>query len=143
MRRRRAITLLYATTMQKVVWPATTERKPRSQPKRTHALRSATPVTMPGSAIGRTARKPTLCLPKKSWRCSANASIVPSTTATTIATRPIRADDQSASRALSTSKNVVHHRVVQPRGGHTRERAELNERTKTSASGRYSSPSVA
>ena len=53
---------------------------------------SAIPVTMPGSVIGSTTRKLTVCLPKKSYRWTANAAIVPSTSAITVAPRPTTAE---------------------------------------------------
>ena len=58
-RRSRASTLLKTTTMQNVACPMITVQQPERRRRRTvrNAEFSAMPVTMPGSAIGRTTRK--------------------------------------------------------------------------------------
>ena len=63
-RRSLATTLLKASTMQNVPWPMTTVVKPRSHPSRMKVLRSATPVTMPGRAMGSTMRNDRELRPK-------------------------------------------------------------------------------
>ena len=73
MRRRRATTLLYASTTQNVVWAITREWIPKPTWKsigprsirRLNVFCSATAVTMPGSAIGSTIRKEIEERPKK------------------------------------------------------------------------------
>jgi hypothetical protein len=53
MRRKRAITLLYTTTTQKVAWPMAMVQKPGVMSASRKADSKAMPVMMPGSAIGR------------------------------------------------------------------------------------------
>src|SRR5438093_3648140 len=65
-RRRRASTLLYTTTMQKVVCPRMIVRTPNGM-GRTELLNvvlSAMPVKIPGNAIGRTSTNDTVFRPK-------------------------------------------------------------------------------
>jgi hypothetical protein len=65
-RRRRATTLLNTTTMQNVAWPTTIVSSPSDTPSTCVKVEfSAMPVTMPGSAIGRTTRNDTASRPKK------------------------------------------------------------------------------
>ena len=64
-RRSRAITLLNTTTMQNVACATTMVRNPRSSPSMAvKAELSASPVTMPGSAIGRITSSETASRPK-------------------------------------------------------------------------------
>ena len=49
---------------------------------------SAMPVTMPGSVIGSTTSRLTTSRPKNRYRCTANAAMVPSTSAIAVAPRP-------------------------------------------------------
>ena len=66
MRRSRATTLLKTTTMQNVAWPMMTVSRPSDTPSTcVNVAFSAMPVTMPGSAIGRTTRNETASRPKK------------------------------------------------------------------------------
>ena len=70
MRPMRAWTLLNTITMENVAWPTITENNPSPMPSGSstvlNVLFRATPVTMPGSAIGRTTSRFTVLLPKKS-----------------------------------------------------------------------------
>ena len=56
------------------------------------------PVTIPGSAIGRTATKLTALRPKNRCRVSANDASVPSTSAIADASTAVSNDRKSASR---------------------------------------------
>jgi hypothetical protein len=58
-------------------------------------------------------------------------------TAITIAINARRVDESRASRALSTSKNVDHHRVEKPFGGQVSELAVLKDNMKIKSSGIY------
>ena len=98
-----ATTLLKASTMQNVPWPMTTVVKPRSHPSRMKVLRSATPVTMPGRAMGSTMRNDRELRPKNLYRWSANDRHVPSTSATAVAASASFTEVQSASRGASAS----------------------------------------
>ena len=75
-------------------------------------LASAMPVTTPGSAIGRMISSETVSRPKKRNRCSARAAMVPSTSATSVATMATCTDTQTASRAPWECQAACHHSVV-------------------------------
>ena len=67
----------------------------------------------------------------------AKESIVPSTMAMSMAINARRAEETIAFRALSTCTIPVHQLVVNPRGGHANDLAELKERTTTKSNGTY------
>ena len=87
--------------MQKVAWPTITVNRLRSTPRTwVKVSLSATPVTIPGSAIGRMTRNEIVSRPKKRWRATASEASVPRTSA--IAGRrpaPTLSEVDSASRA--------------------------------------------
>jgi hypothetical protein len=93
------------------------------------------PVTMPGSAIGSTTSSDTVSRPKNRYRCTAKATMLPSTRATAVAPRPALTDVHAASRAPVLDHARVHHSVVRPGGGHANVRSVLNELTSTTSSG--------
>ena len=64
-RRSRATTLLKAMTTQNVAWPMTIVISPKSIPTVWNVVRSAIPVTTPGSAIGRMNRNEIVSLPEE------------------------------------------------------------------------------
>ena len=70
---------------------------------------SATPVTMPGRAIGRMTRNETVSRPKKRWRATAIEASVPSTSAIAVATAPTLSEVTNASTGL-----VVLERLREP-----------------------------
>ena len=90
---------------------------------------------MPGSAIGSTTSSETASRPKNRYRCTANATIVPSTSAMAVAPRPAFTEVHSASRAPAFSQARAHQSVVQLGGGQAKVRSALNELTSTIASG--------
>lgn len=93
------------------------------------------PVTMPGSAIGRTTTNEMASRPKNRCRATAKAISVPSTRAMAVAPRPAFTETQSAARAPSFSQATDHQRKVSPDGGQLALRSGLKELTRTRASG--------
>ena len=82
-------------------------------------LESATPVTIPGSAIGRTTRKEIVSRPKNLRRPTASEISVPSTIA--IASRRARLDrGQQRFPRDSFSIALPNQSKVNPGGGHLR-----------------------
>ncbi len=73
---------------------------------------SASPVTMPGSAIGRITAKVITSRPKNEYRATAREASVPRTRARAVATRAARIDSFSASRTLSSLKATENQRVL-------------------------------
>ena len=84
-------------------------------------LLSATPVTTPGSAIGRTTRNEIVSRPKNRKRATANEARLPRRSAIPVATAPTLIDVQSASRAPVLSIASPNHLVVRSGGGQARE----------------------
>src|SRR6476659_1512140 len=114
------------TTMQKVAWPTITVKRLRLVPRTwVKVLLRATPVTIPGRAIGRITRNETVSRPKKRWRPTAIAARVPRTIAIAVAATPALIEVSRASRADSLSNAFVNHSKVQPGGGHLRILLEL------------------
>src|SRR3954469_14458970 len=111
--------------MQKVAWPTITVIRLRLMPSTwVKVLDRATPVTMPGRAIGKMTRKEIDSRPKKRLRPTARGIKDPSTTAISIATTPASIEVRSASRAESDSKALPNQLKVKPGGGHLRMRLE-------------------
>ena len=79
---------------------------------------SAMPVTMPGSAIGRTKRNETRSRPKNENRATPNAAIEPSTTATPVATNATRTESQTASRTSWECHATENQCPLKPGIGH-------------------------
>ena len=99
------------------------------------AVRNASAVTMPGSAIGSTTSSDSVCRPKNEYRPSANASSVPSTSAMAVAISPTSSDVTTAARTPSLPSALDHQCIVKPRGGHAKTVLTLNELTSTTSSG--------
>ncbi len=99
------------------------------------AFCSATPVTMPGSAMGKTKRNEIELRPNQVYRATANEIIVPSRSATTVASDATLTDSTKAFRTPSLSKAELHQWVVYESGGHEKIRLELKELISTSSSG--------
>lgn len=80
-----------------------TVNMPRPTPSGSRTVRkavlSATPVTMPGSAIGRTIMKEMVSRPKNLKRWTAKAMSVPRTKAIAVAPSPALTEVHSAARA--------------------------------------------
>ena len=105
--------------MQKVAWPTITVSRLRLTPSTwVKVLLRATPVTIPGRAIGRITRKEIVSRPKKRWRPTASAARLPRTSAIAVATMPASIEVSSASRADSLSNALLNHSKVRPGGGH-------------------------
>ena len=98
-------------------------------------LEKATPVTIPGRAIGRTTRKEIVSRPKNLRRPTASEISVPRTIAIIIATAPASIEVSSASRADSFSNALPNQLKVKPGGGHLRMRLELKASTTITSSG--------
>ena len=91
--RSRAWVLLKTITMQNVACPTITVASPSVMPSaEVNVAFRAMPVTMPGNVIGSTTRKLTVLRPKNSYRWTANAAIVPSTSAIAVAPTPTSAE---------------------------------------------------
>ncbi len=96
---------------------------------------NASPVTMPGSAIGRMISSDTTLRPKKRVRRNPIAASVPNTSATTVASAATLRLVSSASRAPWLSAASFHQCRVKPGGGQPNVLSVLNELTTTSSSG--------
>src|SRR6478672_4676223 len=106
--------------MQKVAWATITVKRERSMPNTwVKVLLSATPVTIPGRAIGRMTRKEIVSRPKNRCRATAREARVPSTSAIAVAISATLIDVQKASRAVD-SMALGNHLKVSPGGGHSR-----------------------
>ena len=88
---------------------------------------SAMPVTMPGSAIGRTSANDSVSRPKKRKRCTASAASDPRTSASTVAPIPTCSDSSRALRSSGLANAAEYHEVVQSVIGHDWARSALNE----------------
>src|SRR4051794_26097414 len=105
--------------MQKVAWATITVNRLSGMPTTwMNVFWRATPVTIPGRAIGSTTRKETVSRPKKRWRATANDAIEPSSRAMAVAAAPTLIEVQKASRAPELSTASPNQCVVKPGGGH-------------------------
>jgi hypothetical protein len=86
----------------------------------------ATPVTMPGSAIGRTTRNDTVSRPKKRCRATASDASVPRRSAIPVAAAPTLREVTKASRAPASLTASGNQWRVSPGGGHSSRFDELN-----------------
>src|SRR5215475_3605144 len=106
--------------MQKVAWPTiTVKRLSGTFSTWVKVLLIATPVTIPGRAIGRITRKEIVSRPKKRKRATASEASVPSTRAIDVATIAALIEVQNASGAV-LSNALGNHSSVSPGGGHSR-----------------------
>ena len=113
MRRSRATTLLKTTTMQKVAWPTMIVYTEKGVPARLKADCRASPVTMPGRAMGSTSIKDTASRPKKRKRWMPKETRTPSTSAITVATTPALRLSQNAERTAWSCQATENHERVQ------------------------------
>src|SRR5919205_783560 len=112
--------------MQNVAWPTITVKRLRGTSRTwVKVLLIATPVTIPGKAIGKITRKEIVSRPKKRWRATASEASVPSTSAIAVASRPALIEVKNASRAASSLNAWLNQCVVHPGGGHSRILLEL------------------
>src|SRR6187431_2153812 len=112
--------------MQKVAWPTITVKRLSETPSTwVKVLLRATPVTMPGRAIGRITRKETVSRPKKRCRATAIEASVPSTSAIAVAAMPALTEVTKASLAASFSNAFENQSRVRPGGGQARILLEL------------------
>src|SRR3954452_15200009 len=113
--------------MQKVAWPTITVNRLRLMPRTwVKVSLRATPVTIPGSAIGRTTRNEIVSRPKERWRATASDARVPRSIAIAVAATPALSEVTSASRGPLSWKAWLNQWVVRPGGGHARTFDELN-----------------
>ena len=87
---------------------------------------SASPVTIPGSAIGRMTAKVMTSRPKKRYRATASDASVPSTSAIAVAQSAAMTEILSASRTSSLSNATENHFVLQSSIGHACVTCSLN-----------------
>ena len=113
--------------MQKVAWPTITVKRLSGTPRTwVKVLLRATPVTIPGRAIGRITRKEIVSRPKKRWRATASAARVPSTSAIAVATTPgLDRGEKRFARGFVFRRPCENQWVVKPGGGHSRILLEL------------------
>ena len=142
-RRSRAMTLLKTTTMQNVAWPTAIVNAENPMPVVLIVALSAMPVTMPGSAIGRTNRNEIASRPKNAKRWIASAASVPSTIATSVAATPIWSDRTIASTRSLFAKATANQSVVKFAIGQVWARLWLNAYRAMTTIGRYRNPSAA
>src|SRR5436190_20712572 len=113
--------------MQNVAWPTITVNRLRLMPSTWVKVSDrATPVTIPGRAIGRTTRNEIVSRPKNRWRETASEASVPSTIAIAVAATPAFSEVISASRGPESWKAWLNQWVVRRGGGHARTFDELN-----------------
>ena len=97
-----------------MAWPITIVHSEKLTPQMTKNEFSASPVMIPGSAIGSTKMNETASRPKKRVRARPNAASEPRTRARTVARSPARNESQSASRTSSSCHASENHFVVKP-----------------------------
>ena len=135
------------TTMQNVAWPTMIVKSPALMPKTglstfwiTDTARPtarhnanaasafrATPVTMPGNAIGSTISREIVPFPKNRYRVSAKESRVPRTRARVVAPTPASIEVRRASRGPWACAASRHHFRVRLGGGQLKVRSLLKE----------------
>ena len=87
---------------------------------------SATPVTIPGSAIGKMTMNETVSRPKNRCRATASDASVPRTSASAVAISPTFTEVTTAVPAPVPLKAWPNQWVVSPGGGHSRMFDALN-----------------
>ena len=97
----------------------------------------ASPVTMPGSAIGRTRTKESASRPKNLKRWTAKAARDPRTSAMVVAPRAAFTDARRACRTSVLRHATPNQCVVREDGGHFCPTAELKAYRKITAMGMY------
>src|SRR6476659_2511493 len=101
-------------TTQKVAWPITIVQSEKLTPQMTKNEFNASPVMIPGSAIGRMKRNEIESRPKNLARARPKAASEPSTSATAVARNPARSESQRASRTSWSCHASENHFVVKP-----------------------------
>ena len=86
----------------------------------------ATPVTMPGSAIGRITRNEIVSRPKKLKRATASEASVPRTSATVVAIAADLERDEEGVAGAAVVDRLAEPLRRQPGGGHSSIAARLN-----------------
>ncbi len=97
--------------MQKVACPMMIVRMLKSIPTVVYVVCSASPVMIPGKAIGRMTTSEIVSRPKKRYRDTASETSVPSTRATAVAPRAASTESWSASRTPSLWYATENHFV--------------------------------
>ncbi len=112
--------------MQKVAWPTITVKRLSGTPRTwVKVLLSATPVTIPGSAIGRITRNEIVSRPKKRWRATASEARVPRTSAIAVAASPTLIEVTKRVARPASFERLPNQWVVQLGGGQSRILLEL------------------
>src|SRR5258706_12423872 len=112
--------------MQNVAWPTTIVAVEKLSPAVLTLALSASPVTIPGRAIGRTRDREKTSRPKKRKRWIANAAREPRMIAIPAASTPTWIDRPSASRTDALSHAAPNHWVLNSLIGQTCVRWALN-----------------
>src|SRR5919202_1105157 len=112
--------------MQKVAWPITIVQSENWNAANEKNELSAIPVMTPGRAIGRITTNETRSRPKNRNRATANAAIVPSTSAMPVAASAALIESQKAVRASSFRHAEPNHLSVKPAIGQLWMFEELN-----------------
>ena len=123
-------------TTQKVAWPTMIVNRPNGISNVTNVVRSAMPVTTPGSAIGRMNRNEIVWRPKNEYRWTASAASVPRTSARAVATVATMIELTNAEMRVGFDAASPNHLNVKPVGGQAWERLSLKARTARIPSGR-------
>src|SRR5437763_15072024 len=114
--------------MQKVAWPAITVKRLKETPSTwVKVFDSATPVTIPGSAIGRMTRNETVSRPKKRWRATASDASVPRISAIAVATNDTLSEVSSGPPGPALPYARENQCNVRLGGGRCSRFEELNE----------------
>ena len=106
--------------MQNVAWPRTMVQKLNGISSRLNAERSAIPVMMPGSAIGRMTSSDTASRPKNFAPDTAAAHSVPRISASSVEIAATCNDSVSAGQMSAASQATPNHLSVSPGGGQTK-----------------------
>ena len=118
-RRSRATTLLNTTTTQNVAWPRMIAGMPKLRPGTASTNdASASAVTIPGNAIGRTNANEIVSRPKNRACAIPNEARVPSVSAITVAASATSRECSSAGRSVEFFQATSNHEVVKNSGGH-------------------------
>ena len=106
--------LLKTTTTQKVAWPITIVQSEKLNPQSTKKELSASPVMIPGSAIGSTKRNEIESRPKKRERARPKAASEPRTRAIAVASTAAFNESPRAARTSSSCQASEIHFVEKP-----------------------------
>ena len=126
----RALTVTTTKLMQNMTCAMTMVVVPSARPMFRKSASSDAPSTTSGVAIGRKIVRLVAVRPRNRCRASANATIVPSTVAMTVASSPIFRLFTSAGHTSGAPHGLAHFSVVKPRQLRLDLRESLNEKAK-------------